>query len=80
MADDKALRSWVSDQLFALVGFAEASLVSYVVALGTPPRARPPRPPLTPPAGKKASNAGALAAELTEQARRRRDGGGGGAP
>ena len=32
--DDKALRSWVSDQLFALLGFAESSLVGFIVALG----------------------------------------------
>lgn len=32
--DDKALRSWVSDQLFALLGFAENSLASFIVALG----------------------------------------------
>ena len=32
--DDKALRTWVSDQLFALLGFAESSLVGFIVALG----------------------------------------------
>lgn len=32
--DDKQLRSWVSDQLFALLGFAESSLVGFIVALG----------------------------------------------
>jgi hypothetical protein len=32
--DDKQLRGWVSDQLHALLGFAEGSLAAYVVALG----------------------------------------------
>jgi len=32
--DDRALRAWVSDQLHALVGFAEGSLAAYVVNLG----------------------------------------------
>ena len=32
--EDKELRPWVSDQLFALLGFAEASLVGFVIALG----------------------------------------------
>jgi hypothetical protein len=36
MADDGALRAWVSDQLFALLGFAESSLVAFVIALGAP--------------------------------------------
>jgi hypothetical protein len=31
---DPALRSFVSDQLYALLGFAEGSLVSYIIALG----------------------------------------------
>ena len=35
--DDAALRSWVSDQLFALLGFAESALVAVVIALGAPP-------------------------------------------
>jgi hypothetical protein len=35
--DDAALRSWVSDQLFALLGFAESALVELVIALGAPP-------------------------------------------
>ena len=35
--DDAALRSWVSDQLFALLGFAESALVAFVIALGAPP-------------------------------------------
>ncbi len=34
MADEGALRSWVSDSLFALLGFAESSLVGFVIALG----------------------------------------------
>ena len=32
--DDRQLRGWVSDQLHALLGFAEGSLAAYVVALG----------------------------------------------
>lgn len=32
--DDKALRGWVSDNLFALVGLSESSLASFIVALG----------------------------------------------
>jgi hypothetical protein len=46
--DDAALRSWVSDQLFALLGFAESALVAFVIALGAlpqPPAAQPPLPP-----------------------------------
>ena len=37
MMDDRQLRSWVSDQLHALLGFAEGSLAAYVVALGESP-------------------------------------------
>jgi hypothetical protein len=39
--DDAALRSWVSDQLFALLGFAESALVAFVIALGAPPNPLP---------------------------------------
>ena len=39
--DDAALRSWVSDQLFALLGFAESALVGFVIALGAPPEPLP---------------------------------------
>lgn len=45
--DDAALRSWVSDQLFALLGFAESALVAFVIALGAspkPPAAQQPPP------------------------------------
>ena len=34
MSDDRALKAWVSDQLHALLGFAEGNLASYVVGLG----------------------------------------------
>ena len=34
MSDDRALKSWVSDQLHGLLGFAEGNLASYVVGLG----------------------------------------------
>jgi hypothetical protein len=40
--DDAALRSWVSDRLFALLGFAESALVAFVIALGAPPDPLPP--------------------------------------
>lgn len=32
--DDKALKGFVSDNLFALVGLSESSLASFIVALG----------------------------------------------
>ena len=41
MSDDRALKSWVSDQLHGLLGFAEGNLASYVVGLGTSRRERP---------------------------------------
>jgi|FLMP01.1.fsa_nt_emb hypothetical protein len=34
MSDDRSLKSWVSDQLHGLLGFAEGNLASYVVGLG----------------------------------------------
>ena len=34
MPDDRALKSWVGDQLHALLGFAEGNLAAYVVGLG----------------------------------------------
>ena len=100
MSDDRALKSWVSDQLHGLLGFAEGNLASYVVGLGTSrrerpfprrrgngpalvprrvslasatsdPRPAPCRPCLSPApprsAGKKASNASALTAQLVSQ-------------
>lgn len=52
MSDDRALKAWVSDQLHALLGFAEGNLASYVVGLGasfprnlSPTNPPPPRPP-----------------------------------
>lgn len=33
--DDKSLKSFVSDNLFALVGMSESSLAAFIVALGT---------------------------------------------
>lgn len=45
--DDKALRTWVTDQLFALLGFAENSLAGFVVALGACTRFRHPHTPVS---------------------------------
>ena len=71
MADDKALRSWVDDQLFALLGYAESSVAAFVIALGALSLAlrtrRRSHARLSP--GKKATSASQLAAQLTEQAR-----------
>jgi hypothetical protein len=39
MADEAALRLFVSDALFALLGLAESALVAYVIALGAWPSA-----------------------------------------
>ena len=45
MPDDRALKSWVGDQLHALLGFAEGNLAAYVVGLGaSAPLARHPSP------------------------------------
>ena len=41
MSDDRALKSWVSDRLHELLGFAEGNLASYVVGLGTSRREGP---------------------------------------
>jgi hypothetical protein len=35
--DDKTLRSWVSDQLHALLGYSEGATVAYIVGLGDHP-------------------------------------------
>ena len=32
--DERALKSWVSDKLHDILGFAEGALASYVIALG----------------------------------------------
>ena len=32
--DDRALKNWVSDQLHALLGIANSTIVSYIIALG----------------------------------------------
>jgi len=68
--DDRALRGWVDDRLFALLGLSEASLASFVVALGASPAPCSPvaSASLTPPAAKKASSPAQLAAQLAEQA------------
>lgn len=34
MDSDRALKNWVDDQLYALVGYAEGSVSAYIVALG----------------------------------------------
>jgi hypothetical protein len=34
MVDDRELRSWVDDQLYALLGYAEGALSAYIIALG----------------------------------------------
>jgi hypothetical protein len=34
MPDERALRSWVDDQLYALLGYAEGALSAYIIALG----------------------------------------------
>ena len=31
---DRELTNWVNDQLYALLGYAEGSIASYIVALG----------------------------------------------
>ena len=36
MSDDKELRAWVSDNLFALLGLSESALVAYICSLGAP--------------------------------------------
>jgi hypothetical protein len=32
--DEKSLRLWVSDQLYGLLGYAEANLEAYIITLG----------------------------------------------
>jgi len=44
MSDERALRSWVDDQLYALLGYAEGALSAYIIALGAKTHVSKPPP------------------------------------